>query len=1281
MNLVFLQRLPPCWRKWLPRIVIALVLYTVIGFLVLPAVIKWQLRKQLPAITHRQASVQQVLANPFTFSLTVRGLALNESDGRPFASWDEFYVNFELSSLFRWAWTFKEIRLVKPFGEVIIFKDGQLNLANLFASSTNAPPPAEEKAGSVPRINIFALHVTNGFVAFEDRTRRRVFRTEYRPININLTGFTTRPGTDAPYSFRAESDAGRSIAWSGDLSFQPLHSKGTIEVTAVKFSRYQPYLDEFVRAQVTNGLADVQLAYRFEAGTNGLDLVVSNGVVRAEDLQVMDPDTGETVLAVDKMIAENAVLDLRERNVRVGSVKVSQPTLLTRLGRDRQFNLLGLLVMPTARVGAATEQIASLAAAARSNAPPDSVWTVTVDNLAVEQGSIAFEDLTRRNGFQTLLKPIEMQVKHFTTRTNEDAEFSFNVASESAEVLAGQGRMCINPVRSRGAVKIATLDVKKYLPYGEDAFRGKIVAGKLEMTVPYAIEMIANTPLGSVSNLSVRLTDLEIKSPDNTETLVKVPELAVERVDASLDQRAARIGLVKSSGATIVARHLKDGSINLHDLVATSTNHAATPFTNSPAVRRASSASSGTNAPSAPWAAVVDEIALDAFTIRLEDQQPPKPAAFLLDQLALNIKGASTTNGAPVHLAASLRFNESGTIAAKGTTRIEPLTVEADFGVTNLDLRALQPYLAQQVRLSLDSGSFSTGGKLRLQPDAPKITVTGGVSLTNFVTREAGQTNDLIQWAGLAITGVELALEPSRATVEEVKLSGFKGNLVFGADKQLNLVSALAAPGAKNALAAPAPTATRTNETVSGSSQTNTFPVQLGSLVLDNFSAAVTDQSIQPNATFAVQQLSGSVKGLSSALDTTADVDLSGRFDQSSPFAISDRINPLASDLFLDLLLTNRNTQLTPFTPYMEKYAGYPLTRGRLSTSLRYHLEKNQLKAENKIQIDQLTLGSRNNSPDATSLPVKLGVALLKDRNGRIDLDVPVSGSLNDPQFKVGPIILHVVMNMITKAAATPFALLGKLVGGGEELSFVEFIPGSTNVSAAETEKLGKLAKALLERPAVSLEIEGAIDPVHDRDALALEKLRGELTDRHLKELAAAKKVVPEAGTNILETADYERLLRERFVEQFGTNIAAILQTNALFIAATNAAAAGGTNVTARTTQARTAEKRNLIQRLLAWVGLGGIFDGKKSAAEKKLSKTDRAVLGRATPEVMEVLLCEKIQVSADDFGRLMKARAQWVREQLLKSGEIAADRLLVVPPKPVDASYRGESRVNLSLN
>ena len=1251
------------WCKRLLWVVGVLLVYTLVGFFLLPRIIRWQMVKRLPGITKRQAAVRQVRVNPWALSLTVRGLALTEPDGRPFASWDELYVNFQASSLFRWAWTFKEIRLVKPAGEAILLKDGGLNFANMFEGPTNAPaPPA--RPTSIPRVIIADLEVTNGLVAMEDRTRRSVFRTEYRPINLRLRQFTTRPNSDTPYSFSAESDAGRSVTWAGDLSVQPLRSSGHLEVTGIQLGRYQPYLEEFTRALVTNGVADVRMSYRFEAGTNGTDLVATNGVMHVEQVQVLDPDTGETVASLRGLEVQEAEFNLRERAARLGTVKVSEAMLLTRLKKTGRLNLFDLLVPPAPAI-----HENPMAAA---TAPPPHL---TVDDFTIEKTAVSFEDLTRRAPFKTELKPIEVRVQRFTTRPDLDANYSFRVATESAETIEGAGTFSISPLRSSGEIKVGALDLKKYLPYAEEFFRGKIIAGQVEARMPYRFALRTNALFAGVTNLAVKVSKLDVLMPESAEQVTRIEEIGFERVDASLEERRARVGLFKGRGGSVVVRRQKDGSINLLGLLAVSrTNAAGSPGpVADPSAQPASSRPAARSALAlGGWVLNLDELSVDGYTVKVEDLQPAKPASFLFDRVMLNLKGASTVSNSPVAASASLRFNQTGTVALQGTAKIAPLCADLRLAVTNLELRSAQPYLDQVMRLGIVSGAFSAAGQLGFQtndPAAPRLTFAGGLSVTNFVATDQVVFKEFAGWDDLRVSGIDLAFQPNRLKVDEVRLIRPRGHVLIGADRRPNFSLILAqgeAPTNRPATVTPATHAP-------GESLAATFPIQLDRLVLEKASFVFTDESVQPPAKVAMEEMDGTIKGLSSALNTTAEVDLRGKMDPQSSFAISGRANPFARDMFVDLAISNANTQLTPLTGYLEKYAGHPLNKGRLSTSLRYHIEGQQLKAENKIQIDQLTLGPRNNSPDATTLPVRLGVALLKDANGRIELDVPVSGRIDDPQFKLGPIVLKVVLNLLVKAVASPFKLLGALVGGGgDELSFVEFKPGSTNAVEGELDKLGKLTAALAKRPALSLEIEAAVDPVRDREALARQKVRDQLKAQRLQELTAKGRAPEAVETFQIEPEEQDRLLRAAFIEQFGTNISEIIQTNLARLTATNQSAPPAT------AKGAPKAKRSLLQQLTGVFGGGA---GHKTAAEKHLTKADREALGLATPELMEELLAAKVAVTDEEFRQLMASRARWVQDWLLQNGQVAADRLLLIAPKPVDAAYRGESRVNLSLN
>jgi len=172
-----------------------------------------------------------------------------------------------------------------------------------------------------------------------------------------------------------------------------------------------------------------------------------------------------------------------------------------------------------------------------------------------------------------------------------------------------------------------------------------------------------------------------------------------------------------------------------------------------------------------------------------------------------------------------------------------------------------------------------------------------------------------------------------------------------------------------------------------------------------------------------------------------AKVDLKGNLGRGSPIDIKGTINPLAKDRYVDMNVSFKDIELSPATPYAIRYLGYTIEKGKLTFDVKYLIEGNKLTAQNKFFFDQLTFGEKVESPDAIKLPVTTAVSLLKDRNGQINLDVPLSGSLDDPKFSVWPIIWQVIVNLITKAVTAPFALLGSLFGEAKSSVTWNLIP------------------------------------------------------------------------------------------------------------------------------------------------------------------------------------------------------------------------------------------------
>jgi hypothetical protein len=1250
--------------RWCKRLLWAAAIYLVyalLGYFVLPPIIKSQLLKRLPAATKRQATIRQVKFNPLVLSLTIRGLSLNEPDGSVFAAWEELYVNFQLSSLLRFAWTFDEISLKQPYGHLILAKDGQFNFANM-SDQTAPPPPKPEKPGGLPRVNVWRLHIDDGMVVWDDQTHRVPQHIEFKPINLSLTNLTTHVGKGSLYSFTAVSEAGKRLSWAGTLVVQPFESRGHLELAGVEARKWTPLMRDYLRAEMADGRLTIRADYALASGTNGFDATVTNGVVELAGLKVKDLNSGEIVTALPGLFIGPIDFGLRPHRLHVGRLALEGYTKIVRIEKDGSLNL-SLLVEPSEVKAPPTNT---------APAAPSAPWTISVDEFKLNDASISFTDLSRPTRFETTLSPIHIEVKHFTTRPGSDANYEFTIPTEAGEAVLGKGTFSVAPLRSAGAVKLGALQIRKYAPYFQDRLRGEVLAGTLDVGAEYRYAASSNAPVLTVSNAGVALSDFQLKAADTGETVVGIPSFSVEGTEASIAARTVQVGLVKSTGGSILVRQEKDGAINLLGLF---NPPAASPSTTNAAK------------PSEPPLTVLfKEIAFDKYSIKVEDQKPAKPAALSLNPLAFNVKGISTASNAPVAASLSVRLNDAGDVSVEGKATITPLMADMEVAVSGLDLRPFQPYLNESVRLSLTSGRLNTRGHLRYAPPgpgSPLMKFAGEISLTNLATTDQVLFKDFVKWQALNVRGIDFSLQPNQLQLQEVKWQGLQASLIIGPDHRPNVQTILPTPdhsaSATNATTPTPPPAP---------AKPGAFPIQLGALVLDKASFHFADESIDPRAEFDLQELGGSIKGLSSSEQSTATIDLRGKVDAASPFSISGKVNPLAHDLTLDLAVAFTNTDLTAFTTYLEKYAGHPVNKGRLTMDLHYDIHEKQLKAGNKFQIDHFTLGPRNDSTNATHLPVKLAVALLKDRNGQINLDVPLSGRTDDPQFRVAPLILKVIINLMVKAATSPFSMLGALVGGGEELSFVEFTPGHYDISEAEAQKVEKLVKALEQRPALGLEIVGAFDREKDGEALARMKLEEQIKVLRLKEFADAGKAVPSIDTVQIEPAQRERLLKQ-LIADLGTNQTLALQTapapdtNITGVASGSTPAGSGDHSSA----GKTAGSRARSASVSDVKGAAGLTEEVTKPAASRTKRAPKSQIptapggGPLTVDQIEARLVAAIKLSEEERRELIRQRAEAVQSAILKSGKVAAERLFIVAPKPAASMTKGETRANLSLN
>ncbi len=426
---------------------------------------------------------------------------------------------------------------------------------------------------------------------------------------------------------------------------------------------------------------------------------------------------------------------------------------------------------------------------------------------------------------------------------------------------------------------------------------------------------------------------------------------------------------------------------------------------------------------------------------------------------------------------AMMPLNGTGMIRAEGSVVLDPLTVRAKVTADSVTARPFAPYLGQFMNATMQSGTFAVNGNASLKQGkgARSYDFKGQCTLSGFRFTDNVLKEEFLRWDRLELRDLDFRSEPPAVTIREIFARRPFLRFVVGPDRISNIQHIMRSDTGAARAAAPNPADTTARRT----------RTRIGRVTIVDGLMAFGDLTLTPSFTTGIEELNGLILDLSSDQLARADIDLRGKVDRYAPAVISGQINPLSEQASTDVLFSFHNIELTKFSSYSGKFMGYKIDKGKLSVDLRYTLNQRYLKGENKIVIDQLTLGEAVEGPDVTSLPVRLAIALLKDRNGVIDIDLPVEGSIDDPEFSVGPLIWKALTNLMLKLVTAPFALLGSLFGGGEDLDHIHFAVGTDSLAAAEKVKLDSLAKGLQERPALRLDVRGLAVVSLDGRALA----------------------------------------------------------------------------------------------------------------------------------------------------------------------------------------------------
>ncbi|MDQ0672407.1 DUF748 domain-containing protein [Pseudomonas sp. W2I6] len=812
-------------------------------------------------------------------------------------------------------------------------------------------------------------------------------------------------------------------------------------------------------------------------------------------------EPGKEQVAFERLYANLQIDSLWTRALHLADVQLDKPKTELLFDKSGQLNLAQLFKLP-----------ASEPTPTDPNAKP---FPLRIDNIKLAGGYVHFQDLRPSEPIEFLYDKLDFELKNLSTLPDDNADMTLVAAGPEGGQIDWTGNFSLIPIASEGKLKVTDGKMKVWWPYVRDAVPLVLEDGILNFSTDYKLSLAKETEL-NLTNVALSVAPFAIKAPDGR-PLARLQKLDVSETTVDLAKQQVIVGKIRSNKLETWAALEADGQLDWQKLFASQPSKPATAPAAEPATAPATADSPkpAPAAPSKPWQVLLKDVHLRDYQVHLADRSAKPAVALEVGPLNLDLQGFDSLNQSPFTLKLDTGVGKQGKLEATGQVNLSPVSAKLKVDTKDIDLRVAQSYISPFIRLELRSGMLGSNLDVNLKSTDPlAFQVTGRAQVDQLHTLDTMKTRDFLKWQRLVLEGVNYQHGDS-LSIDKVNLLQPYARFMINDDRTTNIDDLLIPQPANS----PGKSAAKP-----AASKEKPLGIHIGQIAINDGSANFADFSLTPNFATAIQQLNGQIGTIDSRQAKPASVDVKGKVDRYAPVTIKGSVNPFDPMAALDIATSFKRVELTTLTPYSGKFAGFRIRKGRLNLDLHYVITKGQLKAENKVVVEQLQLGEKVDSADAVDLPIRLAIALLKDSDGKISIELPVTGDLNNPQFSVMPIVWQTLRNLVVRAATAPFKFIGGLISGGgaQDLGNVSFAAGSSELSKDSQSALDSLAKALKERPALRLEIEGTAAASSDGPLLAAQRLEREYQYNYYKILQRRGDKVP-AQASLLEVPEKEK--------------------------------------------------------------------------------------------------------------------------------------------------------------
>ncbi|GEM_PF-5082850 len=812
-----------------------------------------------------------------------------------------------------------------------------------------------------------------------------------------------------------------------------------------------------------------------------------------KDIVLADPDNRD-FLTIKRLFVGVDPFELIKNSIHITNITIASLDVDISINADRSSSLDWLLLSSRSDT---TDT---------NNNKTSSNFVVKIDQFLLDASKIKFSDYTNKEPLHITIDPLSLQFDNFDTSDLSSSKdiVSISAKSDNDELINITADLrSLDPVALSGELDITNLMLYNGWYFVQDMSSLEVADGRVGVKLSYDVDL-SDLNATALNDLSASLSSLRIREKGSKHEVLSVKNIFLTRADILPLKQYARISKIAIDRVNAEAIRNKNGDLDWVGFIKESTDKNSSQ-----------SESNSTSITDVEIGQIVLHDANFIFTDRYLDEE----CITTIDSLDLNLSEVSTNQSRPITISSAHSHNRQGRLSTAGVIVQDPLDIRLQLDAKEFMLAPFSPYIEELSFMQIKSGKLSALSRVIYAPSssAPDLSLEGDFALQDLLITDSRDNKRITSLDKLNSKETLFELDPSRLYVEHIDINGLYSAVRIDENRSLNLANLLKQE----------PNIDQNSTKIAKKDETDNsepFPVMVVKLTLSNTEVDFSDYSLPLQFDTRVHGLKGDIIGISTQKSAKTRIKLDGIVDK---YGVLKAVGTLkAGDITndTDISLYFRNIDMSSFSPYSSKFIGQMIDQGRLDVKLGYKIKESNLRAENSLTIKKIVMGDDVKSDDAISLPIGLAIALLEDSDGVIEIDMPVRGDVDSPDFKWGGVVWNAFVNVLTKAVTAPFSFLGKMLGiDGDDLKTIEFEPAKPLIDPPSIERLDEVAKALNKRPKLALKITVGYDEVADTRALKIDAL--------LQEVLLAKNKSDINASEDLETKLLEQIYIERFSE------------------------------------------------------------------------------------------------------------------------------------------------------